>query len=368
GKLGFILPDSLLALSNRKIIRKYIMETTKIKKINHVGEKFENLNVSNIILILEKEQSDKGRFHNYVKIKTPKHEIKLQQWRFKEWNYKFLINLNETDISILAYLNDNFPKLGELNENYRIDMKIQRGVEIGKDGTVFYCSQCKKYYPLPSRRRDLICKVCKTPFQESHIESIVFDEKPKNSEAEFVPFIYTISRYQINQRKYITTSKQGINYKSFDLYQDRILIRQISEDNKICATYDRGLSLTTQSIYNLKIKQYENNHLFNSYYLLGLLNSELLSYYFIKSFGSYKLLFPRILIEKIRQLPILIPETQKEKKIAEKLSKCVKEVLELSDNNKGSRDYQKKLNLIDELTYELFSIQKKTYIHSFFLK
>ena len=52
GILGYIVPDSLLALSNRSKIRKYIFDTTIIKEIYHSGPKFEDPVVSNIILIL----------------------------------------------------------------------------------------------------------------------------------------------------------------------------------------------------------------------------------------------------------------------------------------------------------------------------
>ena len=42
GLLGYIVPDSLLALSNRSIVRKYIYDTTKIKEIYHSGPQFED--------------------------------------------------------------------------------------------------------------------------------------------------------------------------------------------------------------------------------------------------------------------------------------------------------------------------------------
>ncbi|MFO8016993.1 MAG: N-6 DNA methylase [Promethearchaeia archaeon] len=368
GKLGYIVPDSLLALSNRKIIRKYIMDHTKIKEINHVGEKFQNLSVSNIIIILKKENSYNLRRDNYISIKTSQHKTKLKQKRFKDWDYRFLINLNEKDISLLNHLNKNFPKIKDLIDRDNIAIKLQRGVEIGKDGKIFYCSICKKYYPLPKRRNNLSCKICDTNIEEKNIERIIVDEIPVNSNANYLPFVYAINRYYIEEYKYINKNKNGINYKPLNLYRNRILIRQISENNMICATYDENLSLTTQSIYNLKIRGNVNdNHYFNHYYLLGLLNSELLSYYFLKSFGSYKLLFPRILIEKIKELPIVVPKSKREKKIAEKLSKCVKEVLKMAKNKSEFEEKsRKKLNQIEQSIYELYGIQKKLYIHSFF--
>ena len=215
------------------------------------------------------------------------------------------------------------------------------------------------------------CRICGTKFKEKGIQTIIKDVIPKNDPQKYFPFIYSINRYQITEYKFIRINVDGINYKSLDLYKDRILIRQISENRKICATYDNNLSLTTQSIYNLKLaKTFDEGSYFNQYYLLGLLNSELLSYYFLKRFGSYKRLFPRILIEKIKHLPILIPQNQLEIKKANTMSNLVKEILEIAINkDKLLASYQEKLKEIDELIFELYGIneeQKKLYIHSFF--
>jgi hypothetical protein len=135
----------------------------------------------------------------------------------------------------------------------------------------------------------------------------------------------------------------------------------MSQNNLICASYDKNQSLTSQSCYNLKIVKSSKPEL-NHFYLLGLINSKLLSYYFIKSFGSYKKLFPRILLERIKELPTKIPETSQEKVLAIKISNLVKILLE---NNKYS--YLKTNSIqdkIDSIVFEMFQISndKKDYI------
>jgi hypothetical protein len=163
----------------------------------------------------------------------------------------------------------------------------------------------------------------------------------------------SIQRYQIRKYKYIEVEKNGINYKNSEIYEDRIIIRQLSQNNLICATYDNNLSLTSQSFYNLKICQSPVKE-FNNLYLLGLINSLLLSYYFIQVFGSYKKLFPRILIEKIKDLPIKVPKNDKEKKIALKISEKVKILLNTNESeiiklNQIQRE-------IDGLIFSLYDI------------
>ena len=158
--------------------------------------------------------------------------------------------------------------------------------------------------------------------------------------------------------------KPGINYKKREIYQDRIVVRQLSQDHKICATYEEYLSFTSQSFYNLKILESSTPN-FNHHYLLGILNSTLLSYYFIKSFGSYKKLFPRILIEKLKELPIKIPEDNEQEILAKKISKKVQAILK-----KTKKDLDEIPHLqeeIDKLVFKLYNLNEdeKQYISAF---
>ena len=123
----------------------------------------------------------------------------------------------------------------------------------------------------------------------------------------------------------------------------------------ICAAYHDS-AITSQSYYNLKVKNASTIE-FNNEFLLGLLNSQLLSYYFIKAFGSYKKLFPRILIEKLKVLPIKVPLTTIEKQIAHSLNENVDTILI------NVREKKEMTNLLqensDRLVYDLYDINKK---------
>lgn len=359
GLLGYIVPDSLLALSNRSSIRKYIYNTTKIKEIYHTGAKFNNLIVSNIILILQKEDSAFVRKENQIKITSSNQQEKvIQQNTLKNWDFKFLIHLNNTDSSIIKYLNENFLILNELNKTKGFKVTLNRGVELTKSGEIILCEQCKKYFPLP--KKQLKCRECNITLKEENKEKIIYDSIPNDAVKDYKLFLYSINRYQIKQYKYIDISKIGINYKNFKNYEDRIIIRQISQNNLICATYDYNLSLTSQSFYNLKVNKSPISE-FNNLYLLGIINSKLLSYYFIKLFGSYKKLFPRILIEKIKNFPIKIPYSSNEKEKAKEIIKHVKILLK---NVKKTEYRQRK---IDSLVFDLYQIsdKKREYIWNF---
>ncbi|MFX1346767.1 MAG: Eco57I restriction-modification methylase domain-containing protein [Promethearchaeota archaeon] len=350
GILGYIVPDSLLALSNRSILRRYIYKTTKIREIYNIGPQFEDPVVSNIILVLEKESNIQKRERNYIKVKLSNNKTKeISQKTLLKWNYKFLIHLSDEDINIIDYLNDNFPKLKEIMTKEDFNILLSRGVELTKKGEIILCENCKKYFPIP--KKQLICPECFNPLNEENIERIILDSIQSEDQFKFKLFINSINRYQVRDYSFIRIDKKGINYKDFEIYKDRLIIRQLSQNNLICATYDRNLSLTSQSFYNLRVYSSPIKE-FNNMYLLGILNSKLLSYYFLKLFGSYKKLFPRILIEKIKDFPISIPQTLKEKELASLVILKVKILLE--DNK--SKDIQKE---IDDLIFKLYKIPEE---------
>ncbi|MFX0136908.1 MAG: class I SAM-dependent DNA methyltransferase, partial [Candidatus Hodarchaeota archaeon] len=257
GLLGYIVPDSLLALSNREIIRKYIYITSKVQEICFVGPQFDDPVVSNIILIVQKENSKHNRESNEVLVKFPNRDNtrnnRFMQKKIQDWNYQFLINLNEKDIDLLEFLNDKFEKLEDLNKIKGFNVVLNRGVEIGKKGEIFFCSRCKQYYPLPKNK--YVCPTCKNELNQNTIESIICDDISGKSKEDYKLFVYSISRYRIKKYKYINIRKDGIKYKDFKFYSDRIILRQLSQNSLICATYDNKLSLTSQSFYNLKIEE-----------------------------------------------------------------------------------------------------------------
>ena len=354
GLLGYIIPDSLLALSNRKILRKYIYDSTKIIEIYYSGPQFDKPVVSNIILTLEKESDEIKRKNNQIIIKfslTQSQPDKIiVQNLIEHWDYEFLINLNEKDLRILDHLNTNFPRLEELIESSKFNIRLSRGVELGKEGKVIFCDTCKRFYPLPSK--DFSCPDCMSILNTNSIEKIIVDEIPNGLESDFKPFIYSMNRYIVNEIKFIDMTKKGIKYKGLDIYKNRIVIRQLSQDNLICASYDKN-SVTSQSFYNLKVSSPSIPE-FNNTYTLGLLNSKLMSYYFIKSFGSYKKYFPRILIEKLRKLPLKVPNATNEKLLSQKLTGNIKNILKGVKLNKSSIRILQRIS--DSLVFELYQI------------
>ncbi len=362
GYLGYIIPDSILALSNRSILRKYIFDATKIIEIYHSKPEFTNLSVSNVILILQRELDRNNREINEIKTKIITangfREQKVVQKDIMAQNYQFLIHLDKKDSKILENLNNIVPKLKHVMNDKRFKIFLNRGVELGKSGKIIYCEFCRRYYPLPNRISN--CKGCNKTLKKAHIENIIVKNPPDQEENNYSLFLYAINRYIIKDYKYIILNKPGINYKSPRNYEERVVIRQLNQNNLICAAFDKNLSFSSQSFYNLKVLESKIPE-FNNLYLLGIINSTLLSFYFTKSFGSYKKLFSRILIEKLKNLPIKIPETALERQKAGHIIELIKEI---QNSNEIDSDFISKIqNKIDLEVYDLYQISYENRNH-----
>ena len=361
GKLGYIVPDSLLALSNRKLLRMYILNYTKINEISVVGSGFKDAVVSNIIIVVQKEAIEEQRLKNKITIKKAlkydQMDYFLKQDKIVKWDFKFLIHLTQKDIEILEHLNSSFTSFKELLFDSQFEISINRGVELGKEGDIIYCDMCNRYLPLP--KSNFLCPKCGSTLDSNAVEKIIVDTIPKGLDNAYKHFIYSLNRYFIKEYRYIKLNVDGINYKDSNNYTNRIVIRQLNQENLICAAYEKN-ALSSQSIYNIKISRSPIVE-FNHFYLLGLLNSRLLSFYFLKTFGSYKALFPRILIEKLKILPIKVPSTIRERELSEKIKEKVQQILDFKNHNEAQISTLQ--DQIDLLVNDLFQIDESDYYY-----
>ena len=137
--------------------------------------------------------------------------------------------------------------------------------------------------------------------------------------------------------------------KPFFFNSKRILIREITNP-KIYAAY------TDEEMYNdpslIIIVENKDNpkHLL---FLLGLLNSKLMTFYhFNSSPKASKGIFPKLLIDDIKKLPVV----KADDKTIDKVSKLVFDIIELKKQNK---DISKLEIEIDKIFYELYNLSDK---------
>lgn len=322
GYFGFIIPDAFLSRSNMYQLRDFLLKNSRINRIFHLSGVFEDPSVANIVLIFQKGSPTDESMIAYQKSENLE-EAKNGNIGQKDIKQAYIASLpncpiiyaSEEQLSLLK-------KIIESSDSKNLDEEvfIFRGEELGKKS-----------------------------------EEIVTTEKGS------IPFLAgeDIGRYNIVfGGRYIR--KKSVR-KELDKYlNQKIMIRQLG--NEINATLDdKGEFVTIQSVYNLlKPKR------FSLKFLLGILNSKTINFYYKLVFGS-KQLFPRILIENIRQLPIKAASQSEQEpiiKLVDRMLDINKELNKLGDKQTSERqkleeEMQRTDRQINELVYKLYGITEE---------
>jgi hypothetical protein len=177
----------------------------------------------------------------FEEVQMPTSIVRFQKRKIP--NQKWICN----DDNIISKMEFNSVKVGEFT-------KIMRGLEIGKD-----------------------------------IIDLKGDVKIISGE--------NISRYGINSYGFIS-NKTFTEFQKDEYYftGDRVLIRETG--SRITATFTNENLQSTRSLYSIK---FDTNNL---YYLVAIINSKLIQFYYAEKFKTNTDIFPKIRIGQVRELPI----------------------------------------------------------------
>lgn len=298
--IGYIVPDRIAVNLQYSELRKYILHNYNIEEL--VFEiKFPGIVSDSMILILEKgmAQDNLIKSNNGCSI--------MQKQFLKEPNYVFVHK------GCIA--------------NEEIKMKIwDNSIALGHISTTFtgFIGASKK---ISSNR-----------LANSQIRIL----KGEN-----------IKKYLTVGEFYYEFTRENIKGGTSDLrkltYNDKILIRKTGE--KLIATIDRSGRIIEQSLYGI-IKINSN---FCIEYLLGIINSELMQWYFSNYLITNKNSMPQIKKYSLDNMPIKNCVWEKQ----EKIKNLVIEILDRSEirGDKKYKGYDNEvLKLENELNNEIFSI------------
>ncbi|MHB8402408.1 MAG: Eco57I restriction-modification methylase domain-containing protein [Bacteroidia bacterium] len=307
---SFIIPDSIIDRSNFTPLRKLILDNSELYQLTTMNNVFEQANVGSLIFFCSK-----SKITDSIKLVKSKD---LASFKSNEnilfETSKEIINKNE---------NYNFSFINAVHQKL-ID-KIFKGKKRLIDFSLFGRGE------EISKKADFISKT------------------KKNN----VPFITgdDIQRYScIQPRLYIP--KNEIKKSIEKLYCKKIVVRQVG--SFISATYDDIGCVTPQSVYSLNPIN-KNNTLF----ILGLLNSSLFNFIYKSKYKS-KEIFPRILLENLKDLPIV--EASNNKEISKNVDSLLKLQEEIKNEKTQSKIEQIKRHVehteekIDQLVYELYEL------------
>ncbi len=271
-KCGFIIPERFLSNDDYKSLRKYLINETSPTEIYSQGDNvFEGVNMPSLIFIWK---PGSGKNDNIlVKINknsftNPKcYEIPINRFK-RDDDYIFSIYTTPKERSISEKMESSSVKLEKIVDN-------GRGVEIGK----------------------------RSPLISSDPEE--FD----------VPFLVgeDIGRYKIKRKRSLKLGEGDVDYKDEELYKaPKILLRKTGKG--LNGVIDYSDSYVIQVIYIFKKKSNLEKPLVkcSEEYILGILNSKLMNFYYFSKFGEKnKQTFPHLRQGQVLDLPIKPPQKPK---------------------------------------------------------
>ncbi len=358
GFLGFILPYSVLNQPYAKLLRKLILDKCKILSIVDLSYYyvFQDASVKTCIMILQKEENGSLRNKNKVKVIKQK---------------KFTGKIDYEDNTYISYIEQS-SFLDTSNFMFRLDATTQ----------VFSLSEKIKINSIPLSSIFYVTKgiVAYSKIDNRKKQDFIFTHK-KNLRC--VPYLEgkDVEKYNIDYKNiFLEYDEKIMSRPTFpELHKNKkILVRAMS--NGLMATFDNDGYFVDQKLIccskrdviekfvkKSKIPQdeiAENCEKYDELYIVGVLNSKLMWYYY-KSllFGGLS-----ILPEDIRILPIkkIDFSNVKEKEMYNNLISKVRETINLNkelvkQKNKLSTNYLLLKERIDKINYEIDKLIYKIY-------
>ena len=333
GIFGFIIPNNLLRTTTYDMVRKYILDNCKIVAIVDLSTGvFKGVKASSVIIIFKKDSSKKARDENEIKILSEvqdlaagsyeTHSLK-QKYFYQNVSYSFNIFSNSSLFKLNQKINDNCEKLGNLCQ-YII---------------------------------------------EGIVGSLDRDVSNKKISDIYKPFLLgkDIGRYKIEYKgRYICYDKNRLHRARPEevFLSKKLVIQRISGgNNPLVAALDVEKYYTFASINNLVLKEDSG---YDIKYILALLNSRLINWYYSTNFSNKSLLTVNISKTYLEQLPIKKISEKKQREVVALVDKML--IVESKIKKLGEKrteqyakleEEQKRIDKeINELVYDIYGISK----------
>jgi hypothetical protein len=314
GVMAYLVPNNIATNFRYQNIRRFLLDNIKILRIINFEKKlFPGIHVESSILIMQRSSFKSERMNNNISfeimhsknVKTQKFVNTILQKEIKRNSLHMFIPQPQGEInSILEKIKEKAIPLGEL-------VSISRGIELG-------------------------------------FKSSITSREKINS--EYVPLIAgrLVHKFKLdmNQRyiKFDSANKAIFKNENIYLSPQKLFLRRIGHE-LVCAL-DENQKYCVCDVYILISKETRQKN--EILYIEGLLNSKLLLFFFKYSYMSVKNIFPKIPINFLKHLPIIIPNS---------LGRIIGIVNDL--NNLNWKENNQKIlyeKYIEELNKEVFKI------------
>ncbi len=275
---GLIVPNAWLMVYSGQGLRKYLLKHCKLNQIiNLEGYSFEGVNVETIIILSQKDRIDNNDFQ--VLLSKGKEFVfshfRNQQDFTKNDGYEFKVFLDDESISLNKKLISGSVDLDSI-------VQIKAGLQ---------AYEKEKGNPKQSAE-----DVKNRPYDYNY----KFDESTyKYLDGK------DVGRYFIEwSGLYLKYGEHLAAPRTFNLFSDKkIIVREITGNYPKCiiSTFSDDLYLYNRS--NIAIIEREGKNI-NLKYIVAVLNSTLMSYYFMKNTAkSVRKMFPKVILKDLRLFP-----------------------------------------------------------------
>jgi len=210
----------------------------------------------------------------------------------------FSFDINNSKQRVIEKIENN-TKLFEI-------CKIKRGIELGQVTELVKCDKCGKHTEISTKyyssREANKCKYCEQQINLEHKFSISSREKSLYYNTKCLSG-KEVNRYSLNQFYYIPSKLDGIDFKE-EIYTDNnLFVKRIATKPEAALIREKCFSFNTlYSIYDLKSISKE--------FILVIINSKLLSYYYELVFNLGMVLTTQVTVEFLKLLPIKITKEE----------------------------------------------------------
>ncbi len=345
GVICLLIPKVFIKNSSYQTIREDIIKNYSLINLIDFG-KFPNVASDCVTPMISNKKERKTSITLFKEEAIEKNLIN-QEIFGKNPVFAFSFNITEEKVKLLNTIENNTNKL---SPNIA---KIKRGIELGQKSLVALCSNCKiwnevgeKYY----NENEKVCKSC--GYKLNSKEAICISNKSKSSEYTLACLSgKEIDYYKINEGYYIVNNLKGIDYKEDISKGDRIYIRRIATNPigvYLNSKQDYLAFNTVYSIYNCK---------YDARLILGILNSNLMRFYYENVYNLGMNLTTQVTIEYLKELPIV-------KINLESVQNCYSAIINAVDNiqslicskNQTKSKIKSMKDQIDIMVYKLYNL------------
>jgi len=385
-KFGFINPNLFLNRDYGKELRNLLIENT-ILQIIDFGDSGVFKDVTNYpcILVVQKKKTERNNIKTIIVYQPKEYLLYDIQKKFYQKYYKdeyfSLFDVEQDKLGkeqwklIPEILLKVFNKIKASSDKTLLDVAelIYEGFITGNNKIYFVTSEKVKSLRL---EKDLLKPVPKGRYVKRWYfftdQFVVYPHIDIDGKTEVIENLnskypntwryFKDNEAELKKRKYLMDAiKKGGRKEWFEIWnprsynwfnQPKIITPNLSTENNFA--FDEDSVFLDHDCYGIILKDKRRN---NYLYILGLLNSHLLEFYLkqISPYASGK--YYRYMTGYLEQLPIKLPETPEEKKIADQIIKKVDEILEL--HKSGIFDIDAILER--EETEKLYNMPKVTF-------